>query len=744
MGYYRRFIKILLCLALFSVSFLLLSADDSIQAIEKKLTTTSGNERIAVLNELSSAYLRESPEKALEFGDKALHLARELKDSAAEALALRNIGQAHRVPGRMKQALACFKNSLDIYKELKDDRCIGDSLYIIGTTYFYLSDYNKTLEYFLQSYETRKRTGDKKEINNSIIALGVIYGQLNRYEKALGYFLKALEINEEMENKAGMSYCFGNIGIVYRHLQNHDMSIKYLMKSLKIEEELGNKIGIAQTLNNIGNTFKEKGDYMKALEYHQKSLRIKKELHNRNGIAASLNCIGDAYISLKNYPEASRYFTDSLQVNREIGSREGEAIALNRLGIIHIQLKEYDRAEENLRSGVKIAEDLKINTLIMDFYGSLSDLYAAREDYRRSLEHLRLFRKLKDEILNKEANDKIAEMQAKDETEKKEKEIILLQKNNEILAKDNKIRGMTRNVFIAAFALVLIIALLLFKKYLHLFAFWKRKSYIGHYHILDKIGSGGMGIVYKASHVMAGSKPVAIKVIREEYSKDPTQRKRFLNEALLVDQLNHPNIVKVFERGEHNEQLFIAMELLEGQSLAELIQEGEHIPLPDCLKIMAQIVDAVSKIHSKGIVHRDLKPENILLVEQDGEKNFVKLLDFGLAKSASLTRLTETGEILGTINYLPPERISRQEFSPAGDIYSLGVVFYEMVTREKPFLGETPLDVIKEILDKEPVEPIKFRSDIPTALNDLILKMMNKEPAARPSEKVLSETIKKL
>jgi serine/threonine-protein kinase len=300
---------------------------------------------------------------------------------------------------------------------------------------------------------------------------------------------------------------------------------------------------------------------------------------------------------------------------------------------------------------------------------------------------------------------------------------------------------MTRNIFIAAFVLIFILALLLFKKYLHLFAFWKKKSFIGHYRIVDKIGSGGMGIVYKASHVMADSKPVAIKVIREEYSKDPTQRKRFLNEALLVDQLDHPHIVKVFERGEHNEQLFIAMELLEGQSLTELIQDGGHIPLPVCLSIMNQLFDTMARVHAKGIVHRDLKPENILLVEQDGQKNFVKLLDFGLAKSASLTRLTETGEILGTINYLPPERISRQEFSPAGDIYSLGVVFYEMVTREKPFLGETPLDVIKQILEKEPIEPVRFRPDIPGELNVFILKMMSKKPGDRPGEKILLETI---
>ncbi|MFC2141242.1 serine/threonine protein kinase, partial [Acidobacteriota bacterium] len=193
--------------------------------------------------------------------------------------------------------------------------------------------------------------------------------------------------------------------------------------------------------------------------------------------------------------------------------------------------------------------------------------------------------------------------------------------------------------------------------------------------------------------------------------------KRFMNEALMVDQLNHPNIVKVYERGEYDQKLFIAMEFLAGQSLAEIIKKGEQIPIKDCLKIMNQLVKTIVKVHSKGIIHRDLKPENIILIEKEEEKYFVKLLDFGLAKHQTLTRLTETGEILGTINYLPPERISQQEFSTAGDIYSLGVVFYEMLTSEKPFIGETPVDIIRQILEKEPIEPRQFRPEIPNELN---------------------------
>jgi serine/threonine-protein kinase len=159
---------------------------------------------------------------------------------------------------------------------------------------------------------------------------------------------------------------------------------------------------------------------------------------------------------------------------------------------------------------------------------------------------------------------------------------------------------------------------------------------------------------------------------------------------------------------------------------------------------MTQLVNALAKVHSKGIIHRDIKPENILLIEKKENKYFVKLLDFGLAKSQSLTRLTETGQILGTINYLPPEQITHQKVSLASDIYSLGVVFYEMLTLEKPFLGESTIDIIKQIIEKEPIEPRKLRPEIPVELNKLILKMLSKKLDTRPNDEMVLTWIEDL
>ncbi len=761
--------------------FSLLCADNTVKELQKKLTSASGKEKIAILNKLAFSYLSDSPQKAIDTAERAVELSEKLNFPAGEAAALNNIVSGYIKLWKNEKALPPARKALTIYEKIADKKGMAASLKRIGIIYRNLNDLQKGLDYYLKLLPIERELGNKSGEAAALGNIGIFYANLGTSHKALRYYREAAEKFEEIGNKRGVAASLNNIGVIYWELGDYDRALESHLQSLRIEEETGNKLGMANNRNSIGNVYsklekfdkalvyyrealilfkelgnkrreaiclsnigtfyEDTGNNEKALEYYRKSLEIGEEIDDKRGISISLNNMGVVYRNLGEYEKALSYYIKSLKIDEEGGDKHSAALSFQNIGEIYIKLKQYAAAQSYFEQSLKIAKELKIKDLTSDIYQNWSELFALKKEFKKAYECFKMYTEVNDEILNKESNDRIAELQSKYETGKKEREIILLQKNNELLIKDNKIRGITRDAFIAAFALVLIIVLLLFKKYLHLFAFWKRKSYIGHYRILDKIGSGGMGIVYKASHVMAGSKPVAIKVIREEYSKDPTQRKRFLNEALLVDQLNHPNIVKVFERGEHNEQLFIAMELLEGQSLAELIQEGEHISLQDCLKIMAQLVDAVSKIHAKGIVHRDLKPENILLVEQDGEKNFVKLLDFGLAKSASLTRLTETGEILGTINYLPPERITNQEYSPAGDIYSLGVVFYELVTREKPFLGETPLDVIKQILEKEPIEPIRLRPGIPGELNALILKMMSLKPGERPKEEILIEAI---
>ncbi len=273
---------------------------------------------------------------------------------------------------------------------------------------------------------------------------------------------------------------------------------------------------------------------------------------------------------------------------------------------------------------------------------------------------------------------------------------------------------------------------MILKKHLKLIAFWKHNHYIAHYKILDKIASGGMGIVYKSVSLLDKKRFVAIKLIREEYIQNQEQRKRFMNEAAIIDKLNHKNIVNVIERGERHKQLFLVMEYLKGELLSEKIKKDQKVSLIDFLKIAGQLISAIVVIHQSDVIHRDLKPENIMLVNENGSGDVVKILDFGLAKTRSLTQLTESGIIMGTINYISPEQISGLA-TEASDIYSLGVIFYEMLTGEKPFLAETSIDIINQILKVEPIDPIKFNWRIPEQINDMIMSMLSKSPESRPT-----------
>ena len=717
------------------------TTDQLTAELEKKLETASVEERVDLLNQLAKINISNSPQKSIDYARQALTAAEKAGSDKGKANALRSLGSASRVLGKSKESVAYFQESAAIFESLKDIKGVCAVYHDVGITYYYTGDYTNALEYINKALNISEELKLKPGIASCRNVLGIIYDDQGNFDQALDNYLAALRIYEEIGDRQGYAILINNVGIVYKKLQRYDEALDYYNKALQVERELDNREGIARALNNIGNIYDARLDRQKALEHYLQALEIKRKIGNQNEIASTLGNIGMIYTYLEKFDKALECQDEALQIHRKTNDKKGISQSLKNLGKLYAQQRLFEKARSHYEQALKIAQELSDKVMIHDIYLNLSDLYAAKENYKEALAYYKLLAATKDDIMNKESNEKIAELQTKYESEKKEKEIALLEKNNEILKKNSKIQKLTRDAFIVGFILILIIALLLLKKYLHLFAFWKKKNYIGHYRILDKIGSGGMGIVYKATHVMDPSKSVAIKVIREEYSKDPTQRKRFMNEALLVDQIDHPHIVKVYERGEYNQNLFIAMELLEGQSLAEIIQTGNPIPLPDCLHIMEQLVQTMVKVHAKGIIHRDLKPENIILIKKDEENYFVKLLDFGLAKNQTLTRLTESGEILGTINYLPPERITRQEFSPASDVYSLGVVFYEMLTLEKPFMGEVPIDIIKQILEKQPLEPAAFRPDIPAELSTFVLRMMDKEPANRPGEETLLKTL---
>jgi serine/threonine protein kinase len=260
---------------------------------------------------------------------------------------------------------------------------------------------------------------------------------------------------------------------------------------------------------------------------------------------------------------------------------------------------------------------------------------------------------------------------------------------------------------------------------------------LAHYQILEKIGEGGMGVVYKARDTRL-NRLTAIKILPPGKASDPDRKRRFVQEAQSASALNHPNIITIYDIGYEEGLDFIVMEYLPGRTLDQLIP-GHGLRLNELLKYAAQIADALTKAHAAGIIHRDLKPSNIMVTE-DG---LVKVLDFGLAKlsqtsedsheQATRTVRTETrdGSIVGTASYMSPEQAEGKPADARSDIFSFGAVLYEMATGQRAFRGDSSMSTLAAILNKDPKNASEIAPAVPRDLEKIINRCLRKDPERR-------------
>lgn len=636
--------------------------------------------------------------------------------------------------------IACQKRIAGLENQLVNATGIGRVNVLNNLVTEYL-DFNinpqKSLDYGKESLDLSQKLNYKKGEAKALINIGFGLHLQSKFEQALKYYFQALKIREEIGDKKDIAESAERIGNCFWTLRKYNLALSYFNKYLKISEEIGWIEGNMYSLQEIGNTYHAMTKYDQALAYYNKSLQFAEKKRDQWQISSLYNDIGGIYQASGKYDQALEYLNKSYKIMVKEANTSGLAVPLKNLGFCYLKLHRLVEAEKCFKQSLSIAKETKESRLFIENYKYLSQLFKIRGDIPQAFSYYRLFHEEYENVFNEKNNLQINELQAKYQAEKREKEITLLKKNEEIQGlKLSKVRLLRNALIIGLFLLVIILGLL-FRKYLYFFAFWKKQTFIGQYRLLEKIGSGGMGTVYKAHHTKDKTQLVAIKILHEDLMTDESYRQRFIHESTIIDQLKHPNIIKIIERGEDKQQSFLVMEYLQGITLAQKMSEKNKLSLSDILHIMLQISDALVQIHEKGIVHRDLKPENIMLLTNNDDPYFVKLLDFGIARAAKQTKLTQTGKIIGTVRYMSPEqRRGEHQISTPSDIYSLGIIFYEMVTGVNAFSQDSEI-ASHEALYKKLAEPISLKPNLPVTLNDLITRMINKEAMKRPDTKIV-------
>ncbi len=246
------------------------------------------------------------------------------------------------------------------------------------------------------------------------------------------------------------------------------------------------------------------------------------------------------------------------------------------------------------------------------------------------------------------------------------------------------------------------------------------------YEIIRSIGEGGMANVYLAYDTIL-DRNVAIKVLRGDLANDEKFVRRFQREALSASSLSHPNIVAMYDVGEDNGLYYIVMEYVEGKTLKQLLKKRGNLTLSEAIDIMLQLTDGMAHAHDSYIVHRDLKPQNIM-IQDDGQ---IKITDFGIAMALNSTQLTQTNSVMGSVHYLPPEQAAGKGTTIKSDIYSMGIIFYELLTGELPFKGDSAVEIALKQM-KEPLPDVhKLNPDIPQSIENIILRSTAKNPKNR-------------
>jgi len=434
------------------------------QALDLREKTKDKIEISTTLNEIGNVYFNLNDfNNSLEYYKKALDRG-EKKDKNNIARTISNIGRINYYLGDHDEAILNFKQTLTIFKELKDTLAISAVLTNLGVLCNVTGKYNEAIEYQLESIDIKKQYNDRAGIASSYLNIGNSYYNLGKYEESLSYYMKSLEINEELEINKQISNCLMNIGAIHSLLNRYNEALEYYFESLKIFTLINDEIGLANVYNNIGEVYMQLEKTSEALDNFNLSLTLKKKLGYKKGLTNLYLNIGDLYYAQNDIDKALDFYENSLKINNELNDTYGICQCLINISSCYLLNNKHKLAEEYLVKALEIADSLDSNEIHKNIHQHLSDLFIQSKDYEKAITHQKLFIAYNDSIYNEESSRQIAEMQTKYETEKKEKQINILQKDSEIqklrIEKENLLKW---RLFYALITILFLLILLYYR-----------------------------------------------------------------------------------------------------------------------------------------------------------------------------------------------------------------------------------------------------------------------------------------
>jgi len=395
-----------------------LRAQTEVEDLEAQLESARGTERVRLLNQLARASQVNSPSESLEHAAAALQLAERLSDREGQARALNNLGIGH----------------------------------------YYLAEYGQALEYYQRSLAVAEAMGDQDRIANALNNIGIIHFVWGEYEDALRHYSRVLEIRQDSENTLGLAAAHNNFGNVYYATGKYGESLEYYSEALRLYRQIDEPRMVASTLNNIGQDYHKLGQLDEALERFEEALEIEEQLDDKPGMALSLNNLGLIFGDLGRIDESLENLRRSLAVREEIGDRQGAAVCHQNMGRIYADSGNPRQALFHLSEALKVARAIHVKEIQRDVYLILSEAYERMGDTERALDNHRRYKRVADELLDEQTARQLAELQARFELERKDREIEVLRKNQEI-------QRIVRNVFLGGSALLVLLVLLIYNRY---------------------------------------------------------------------------------------------------------------------------------------------------------------------------------------------------------------------------------------------------------------------------------------